>query len=265
MTLTTTIPALDLATQVAMLWAVPLAGARGGGLFECYPDCGASLVLRLSSSGCRLALVGPCSRKAVLPLDADAEYIGVRFLAGQVPRVADLRPADLNDELFELSRLGGMRLDDLAEQLVARPDLPSRQALIEALLRGGAPLVRDVRVRRAALLLEKHAGQLRVDALAAAMGLHARSLERLFRNHLGVSPKRLARLARFRHLVARLTTGGGASQADLAFACGYSDQAHMIREFKELAGHRPGEAVAAQPLRPVRGEPADYVPPRCRG
>ena len=56
---------------------------------------------------------------------------------------------------------------------------------------------------------------------------------------LGVSPKMLARIARFRRAAALIARGEAASGADLAAACGYVDQAHLIREFQEFAGTTP--------------------------
>ncbi len=76
------------------------------------------------------------------------------------------------------------------------------------------------------------------------VGLHVRSLERLFVDQLGIAPKRLARLVRLRHVLGGLHSGGHRNLAELALACGYSDQPHLIRDFRALMGRRPGEAGA---------------------
>ncbi len=91
---------------------------------------------------------------------------------------------------------------------------------VEELLRALPPLVRDERCRQAALLLESRGGRLRVDDLAVRLGLHVRSLERRFVEHLGLPSKRLTRLVRLRHVLARLHRGGYGTLADLAHACG---------------------------------------------
>jgi transcriptional regulator GlxA family with amidase domain len=67
----------------------------------------------------------------------------------------------------------------------------------------------------------------------------ARRLERKFLAHVGIGPKRLARMFRLQ-LATRLWDAGKVKGwADLASAAGYSDQAHMVREYRELAGTSP--------------------------
>lgn len=56
-----------------------------------------------------------------------------------------------------------------------------------------------------------------------------------------LAPKRFSRVVRFQHLLRRL--GEEPNWTAFATQLGYSDQAHMIREFKELFGCTPGDAV----------------------
>lgn len=53
-------------------------------------------------------------------------------------------------------------------------------------------------------------------------------------------------MIRFDRAVAALQTSGSRGLAEIAFESGYSDQAHLNREFRELAGLRPTDLVAAQ-------------------
>ncbi|WP_242343378.1 helix-turn-helix domain-containing protein [Anaeromyxobacter terrae] len=252
---TITFPAADLATKIDLCWSVTGEGKGGTAFRELFPDSGAHLVVRFSSSAARMVLLGPSTEKVNVELDEGAEYLGVRFRTGQAPRLADVRPSELTNRFVELTRLGGERVESIAERLRASPDLGSRQRLVEGLLRGDTPpLVRDDRCRRAALLLEGHGGRLRVDDLARALGLHVRSLERLFLEHLGITPKRLARLVRLRQVLGELHAGRHASLAELALACGYSDQPHLVRDFKALTGRTPGAPEAFRNRRLERAQ-----------
>ena len=141
-------------------------------------------------------------------------------------------------------------------------DGDARMRCLEGLLRGVAPLVRDDRCRHATALLEARGGALPIEAVADRLGVDGRSLERVFRAGLGVSPKRAARLIRLRHVLGLLREGG-ASGADLAVACGYADQSHLIRDFRQLTGRRPGERDAFR-TRAVAGPPAAGVVHRVR-
>jgi AraC-like DNA-binding protein len=257
-------PAPDLASRVELVWSRRPDGAPGTAFHEFYPDSSANLIFRWSSAGARLVLLGPVTEQAAVELEGGAEYLGLRFRTGQAPRLADVLPAELTNSHVELRSLGGMPIDDLAERLSATPDPASRQRLVEGLVRGAPQLVRDVRGRRIASIVDAGGGRLRVDELAAAIGVSARSVERLCRDHLGMSPKRLGRLVRLRQVLLRLMAGDFATLADLALACGYSDQPHMIRDFKQLTGRLPGEKEAFRG-RPIEGTPRAAVVHRYRG
>jgi methylphosphotriester-DNA--protein-cysteine methyltransferase len=81
----------------------------------------------------------------------------------------------------------------------------------------------------------------RVDSVAAAVALSDRQLLRRFRESVGYGPKTLHRILRFSRLVDALARGGepAGNLARAASAAGYSDQAHMTRESRELAGLTP--------------------------
>ncbi len=250
-----TAPAPDLTDRIDLCWASGGAPGASTSLHEFFPDAGVHLVLRLSQAGCRLVLLGPSTELATIERVPGAEYLGVRFRAGQAPRLADVRSAELTDGLVELTRLGGTSVESLGERLLELGDQAARQRALEALVRRSTrPLVEDPRARRATLLLEARRGDLRVDALAAELGLHVRRLERSFLASFGMTPKRMARLVRLRYVLGALHAGGFGTLADLAQACGYSDQPHLIRDFKALTGRRPGDAHASRSRTLARAE-----------
>ncbi len=78
----------------------------------------------------------------------------------------------------------------------------------------------------------------RVDTLAAHAGLtvRVRGLQRLFHTEVGASPKAVIRRYRLQELAVRVEAGEEGGLADLAFALGYADQAHMARDFRAATG-----------------------------
>lgn len=104
-------------------------------------------------------------------------------------------------------------------------------------------------VTRALGRLRASGGTVRVDALAAELGCSRRYLTAGFREQVGVPPKLFARILRFHRAVGLIGTGPG--WAEIALACGYYDQAHLIRDVKQFAGSTPGEF--AQRLLPDGG------------
>jgi len=112
----------------------------------------------------------------------------------------------------------------------------------------------DSRVRSALKKIEDCAGQMPMAELASACRVSQRHLNRLMRNWVGVSPKRLARFVRFQTLLQRMETSPHNS-AQVAAELGYFDQAHWANEVSQFAGMSPG-LVAAHRV-------ADFSKTRC--
>jgi AraC-like DNA-binding protein len=82
-------------------------------------------------------------------------------------------------------------------------------------------------------------GALPVSELAKRHGRSVRQIERIFEDHVGLSPKLFSRIVR---LQAALRMGQRESAPDwsaLALAAGYFDQSHMVRDFRALTGETP--------------------------
>jgi len=85
-----------------------------------------------------------------------------------------------------------------------------------------------------------------VSRLARDCGWSPRQLERRFRAETGLSPRLLARIIRFQRVFREL--GSGARDwVSVALDCGYADQAHLIRDFREFSGETPAAFVRAGP------------------
>jgi AraC-like DNA-binding protein len=162
--------------------------------------------------------------------------------------------------------LGGLA-DELRERAAAAPGWPGRFAAIEDVL---ARRARDVAAATSPLgpdgaghpgrarpeigyawrRLRETAGAIGVATLAEETGWSARYLGAQFRAETGLSPKAAARVFRFsraRHLLAaRHADGRRDFLAGLAADCGYYDQAHLAREFRDLAGCPPSRWLAEE-------------------
>ena len=91
---------------------------------------------------------------------------------------------------------------------------------------------------RASSWLRRNPG-LRMQKLASLLDISERQLSRGFRAAFGTSPKQYARLARIEKVVAARKSGLG--WTDVAYACGFADQAHLIRDFSTIVGGTPAE------------------------
>jgi AraC-like DNA-binding protein len=98
-------------------------------------------------------------------------------------------------------------------------------------------------VRWATNRIRQARGALSVDAIASSLDLSRPRLASIFREHVGVTPKKFARIVRFETALGLLRSSENAAQtaADL----NYFDQAHLYRDFTEFAGMTPGAFLTA--------------------
>jgi len=94
-------------------------------------------------------------------------------------------------------------------------------------------------VNRAAELIRQAGRVYRIDKLPEMVYISLRQLEREFRDKVGTTPKRYLRIARINDVYRKLENGEKVDFTSLAFECGYSDQAHFIRDFKSFTGIKP--------------------------
>ncbi|WP_347058652.1 helix-turn-helix domain-containing protein [Blastococcus sp. HT6-30] len=127
-----------------------------------------------------------------------------------------------------------------------------RFAALEQVLRRGLNLDADLppEVAAAWRLTTATRGRMPVAEVARRTGWSVRYLEKRFRAETGLSPKEAARVVRFdrarRALAARIAAGRAADLASLAVAGGFSDQAHLTREWRAFSGLPPTRWLAAE-------------------
>jgi len=174
--------------------------------------------------------------------EGDAVQVNLEPLAAR--RFLDMPLGELSHRTVELSEILGPEADRLVEALALAPSWEARFELLDAALTrrigGGRPVSPDVAWAWARLAATD--GQIAVAALAAELGCSRRHLTTRVREELGLPPKALARVLRFRRALGLMRAGR--DWAEIAHRCGYCDQPHLNREFRDLAGATPGELRA---------------------
>jgi AraC-like DNA-binding protein len=104
-------------------------------------------------------------------------------------------------------------------------------------------------------------GTVPVGALSDAAGVSGNHLAAQFKSHVGVTPKRVARIYRFARLIVSVDALRPVDWPWLAQTAGYFDQAHFGREFKDFTGLTPTEYLALRRRFPAEpGFPPDNGP-----
>ena len=94
-------------------------------------------------------------------------------------------------------------------------------------------------IRAALDILGRAAGEARTRDLAAHLGLSQRHFIKVFSNQVGVTPKLFARVQRFQRAADLTRNSPTPDWADIAAACGYFDQSHLIHDFQTFSGLSP--------------------------
>ncbi|WP_060575196.1 MULTISPECIES: DUF6597 domain-containing transcriptional factor [unclassified Pseudonocardia] len=198
-----------------------------------------------------LRISGPASRFVTRELHGRGRVVGVAFRPGTARALAGVPVATLADRRVPAGAPfdgpGPPDVDGLAERLraVLPPDGPDRSA-------------RDAHDLVAAVVADRELT--RVDRLARHGGYSVRSLQRIFHEHVGLGPKWVIRRYRLHEVTELMAGGAPVHWAEVAATLGYTDQAHLSRDFAGLFGEPPtvyarryGPRVPAGPVPPSGG------------
>jgi AraC-like DNA-binding protein len=172
-------------------------------------------------------------------LDLKLPPLGAYALCGQPLR-------SLVGECVALDEVFGAAGRRVEERVRAATDWDGRFDVLERFLLDRAKVARwpHPMVAAAWLRLHETAGAVRIDALAAELGFSRRHLSTTFHEQVGLAPKAVARLLRFARVRERMACAPG-RWADIAYESGYCDQAHLNRDFRQLAGTTPSDFLAS--------------------
>jgi AraC-like DNA-binding protein len=156
-----------------------------------------------------------------------------RFIGGQM--------GALTDANIGLSDLFSPTEASLLEEMLAEATGPARRAqyVQEFVIRHLHNHRPDVVVHQAILQLRRTPNK-SVRQLASQLAISERQLSRRFHAMVGTNVKRFARIVRFGKAIAAARQG--VRWAEVAQACGFADQAHMVHDFQDMVG-RPPEAI----------------------
>jgi AraC-like DNA-binding protein len=149
---------------------------------------------------------------------------------------------ELTERMVQLDDLEDRTIAGLRQRLGEERSWRRRFVLVEAAM---LPRLADGRGPSAAVAwayrrIVETGGAVRIGSIAERLDWSRKHLAARFHEEVGMGPKMIARIARFNRAKAMAGAGDGDGWADIAAACGYADQAHLVREFSTLAGATPG-------------------------
>lgn len=254
---TTLVPAPPLSHLVEMIWDwdMPPQPYR---LERILPSAGSQLIINLAEDETRVyddalrcarfaaaVFDAPSHRSFVIDTNEQVRVVGVVFRAGGAAPFFRERMDRLANEHVDLDALVGGAAHTLRLRLLEAADAGARLGIVHDWLRGHAGAASPHPVVAHAMRAFDAAPEVRrIDAIAAHCRLSPRRFGELFREQIGLSPKRYARLQRFRRAVVQAHAGPGIDWASIAADCGFHDQPHLVHEFRAFSGMTPSAYVA---------------------
>lgn len=225
-------------------WRAPSNCSTSEDTARILPDGCSDVLVDLARGGA--FVVGAMTRATLVPNTPSLSLAAVRFRPGAAVHFLGVPADELTDVRIPVEELKAPWLDACrrkhASPMAAVAAL--ERALLERLCSAPPPDPSRRRLAHAVSALLR-SPSVPIQELAAELGWTRQHLGRVFRHHVGLGPKELARISRLQRAVHRLQDAPEIALARVASELGYFDQAHMTRDFRELAGVTPAAARAA--------------------
>ena len=233
---------------ISMTWPLP---ARPHQIIDIYlaEPFGVSIDGGLMTAAPEVVVGGPQSQcRTYLAMSGEIHVFNILFQPAGFNRLTGIAMAPLVNAGVPASDVLGRRAALLRNAVLAAPDFLARVAAAERWV--GAMLAEsphgsgiDDEIGRAARLMVSARGLIRIDALASVTGLSARQFQRRFTAQVGLPPKLYARTIRFDAALTAHRLYPAKLWTEVVHEAGYFDQAHFVRECRDLVGVPPSQLV----------------------
>jgi AraC-like DNA-binding protein len=233
-------PPPDLAYWIAHYWMISwdLRGCEPH-LAENLPHPNIHLIFENDSA----VVSGVQTRKFSRLLEGRSQVFGVKFKPGGFRAFLKSPVSSLADSTVPARRIFGPAVDALTAIMVSSRRETKKIAAANAFFRARLPEPDDT-IAFADQLVARILAEpsiKKVDDLVIRAGIGKRSLQRIFNDYVGASPKWVIRRYRLHELVEKFGPRSRPDWAQLALELGYFDQAHLINDFKSLIGCTPAQ------------------------
>lgn len=189
-------------------------------------------------------IVGAVTKLYSVQLAGKGRIFGIKFHVGGFYELNNLPASNFTDKSTKIDDIFGADSHDLIENVLAANDIAPMIQFSENFL---LPLIpgRLNSVNKISEIIheiERDQTITRVDQLSAKFDVSIRSLQRLFNQQVGVSPKWVIRKYRMREVLNRLEKGEYNWQ-ELIVHLDYFDQSHFVKDFKNLVGVTPSDYI----------------------
>lgn len=247
-------PSGPLSRHIGHYW---LSLNNSAPIYTALPDGCVDLVFEITDGDCRAWAYGSTTRPTDIPCSPGTHYFGIQFRPGHSRHFIDAAAHEITDRREDLQALMQFPTGLIAAQVASDTLFEQLDLLLTAWLSKSPPVTSYI--DHIVQHVDAHHGLLRVDDVAAQFGKSRRQVERAFLQTVGVPLKLFCMISRLHHAADLIVQPSSRSLTAVASEAGYSDQAHMTRDFTRLAGVSPGRLstdVAFLQYRAARGSHA---------
>lgn len=186
-------------------------------------------------------ITGIMESAELVPIPDKMELFGVRFKPGILWYILRTDMKKLNNKMCSLSEI------NKELPYILQIDKNAGDAgIISSISSNLERILSDILFKDSFLEIVKEISnnpEFAITELAKAGGYSVKTLERVFYKKIGLSPRKFARIMRFRTAHRMITRRGLANLVEVALFSGYFDQSHFNREYKKLVGFNPNNQV----------------------
>jgi AraC-like DNA-binding protein len=246
-------PSDDLREYIRCYWSGNFnANARPDLAQSVVPNGTVELIIHLTDDHCELlsdrwgqspdhVVLGMYTSPYVVRFRKNVRVFGIRFNPDGFYALSGIPPSKFLERFEDMEAVGGSPFRAFCSRIRECRKVEGRINLANDFLRKNLIMHATARsyVHTAARLIRQN-WSLRMTELHDLIAISPRQLQREFKNQLGITPKAYMRLARISAVHQYLNANGKVDLTAVAYASGFADQSHFIREFHALTGSRPG-------------------------
>jgi AraC-like DNA-binding protein len=218
----------------------PLADGCPGIMYQ-QPDKG-TFFTEDNKQLASIFLYGQTIQPAKMVLTGKLNTVGICLQPNALQSVFGIDAHELTGTCVDLGLVQHKKERVLQEKLLAAAGIEEQINLISASLLNSVqqhPNKQDTITSFATTEILRGKGDISFTELHKQLQLSERTLERRFKQSIGISAKLFSRICRFQESLNQLRKNSYEKLSDIAYENGYADQSHFIRSFKEFAGVSP--------------------------
>lgn len=197
------------------------------------------LVFERGNTRCWGVVTGKFTRK----LEGEGQVLGIKFRPAAFYPFYQRTVSDFTDDTLPFSAIFDEDVTSVESEILSDTVNESMVKRAESFLMnhlpGKDPKIQEINTIIETIMNEKSI--IKVDDVIDRFDVSKRTLQRLFKKYVGVSPKWIIQRYRLHEAAEMMTANSEKNWPQLALELGYFDQSHFIRDFKTIIGQTPGE------------------------